>query len=432
MNQVTNTSASIRSAGHSINALAYRWMRWALVFLLLITFTGLSLRYYFLSEIPGFTFNNLKHMHSHVAMLGWAFMASVAMLLFYFIEHTRQLTQYKWVLRLNVIAVVGMSVSFPLQGYTFYSILFSTLHVIFAYWFSILFLRDLRHTRGPALATSFARWSVIWMMISTLGLWSVATVAAHPAGTATLYYMSIQWFLHFQFVGWFSYAVIAGLIMYCHRKGFVFNVPATTFLGVQTSLLLTYALSIKWSMSSPVLFYLNSLGVLIQLVAYYFILRELIRVVFGDEAFNNGIFSWLIKMGILTLVARIFIQTLVVIPAVADIAYTLRMFVVAFIHLIMVGFFTLTVVGLFGEQGYLKKNRISAVGWMLYMLAFVATEFLLFFQGTYLWTGMGFIPSFYNILFFASALFPLGISIALAGQLFGYKRKVTSFSNHKN
>ncbi len=432
MNQVKNTSASSRSAGHSINALAYRWMSWALVFLLLITFTGLSLRYYFLSEIPGFTFNNLKHMHSHVAMLGWAFMASVAMLLYLFIEHTRQLSQYKWLLGLNILAVVGMSVSFPLQGYAFYSILFSTLHVIFAYWFSILFLRDLRHTSAPALATSFARWSVIWMMISTLGLWSVAVVAAHPAGTATLYYMSIQWFLHFQLVGWFTYAVIAGLIMYCHRQGFNLKVPANTFLGVQASLLLTYALSINWSMSSPALFYLNSLGVVIQLVAYFFILRELIRVVFGNEAFNNGIFSWLIKIGILTLVARILIQTLVVIPAVANIAYTLRMFVVAFIHLIMVGFFTLTVVGLFGEQGYFRKNRISAGGWMLYMLAFIATEFLLFFQGTLLWTGKGFIPSFYTILFYASALFPLGISIALAGQLFGYKIKVTSFSNHKN
>jgi polyferredoxin len=77
-----------QSALLPIGSLAAKWLGWALVFLLLITITGLALRYYFTSQIPGLSFNNIKHGHSHTAMLGWAFMAAAALLLALFSERT--------------------------------------------------------------------------------------------------------------------------------------------------------------------------------------------------------------------------------------------------------------------------------------------------------------------------------------------------------
>jgi hypothetical protein len=416
-----------QSALLPIGSLAAKWLGWALVFLLLITITGLALRYYFTSQIPGLSFNNIKHGHSHTAMLGWAFMAAAALLLALFSERTRYITQYKWLLGLNVVAVMGMWISFPLQGYGFYSIFFSTMHVLLAYWFSILFLRDIRKSTAPKLARSFARWSVIWMVVSTVGIWSVALVAALGTSIA-VYYMSIQWYLHFQLVGWFTYAVLAGLIAYSHNRGFSLNLPRHTFSGVQISLILTYALSVKWSVPTDVLFYVNAAGVLIQVAAFYFIIRELYRILFKEIKFGHRVFGWLLKIGLFSLAARILIQAMVVIPAVAEISYTLRMYVIAFIHLIMVGVFTLTLAGIMGEEGFLRKNVLSTGGWGLYIVAFIVTELLLFVQGTMLWAGLGFISSFYLILFYASALFPAGVILVLAGQLKRDQKTKAAFS----
>ncbi|TVR77886.1 MAG: cytochrome c [Saprospirales bacterium] len=396
--------------------LVQNWMAWAMGFLVIVSFMGLALRYYFIGEVPGLSFNNIKHGHSHAAMLGWAFMAASGMLIHFFVKTTRSLGQYQWMLFLNAIAVIGMIVSFPLEGYGMWSIIFSTLHVLVAYWFAIIFLRDLKKSDRSAEGKRFARWSVIWMLVSTIGLWSVAPVSALLGGLHPLYFMSIQWYLHYQLVGWFSYVIIAGLIVLSNCNGFKIKLPKGTFEAIQVSLILTYALSVNWSSPASALFYINAAGVVIQAVAFYYLLKPLMRIFFNEFSASNRAVTLLLRIGLLTLVVRILIQTLVVLPEVAEISYTLRMYVIAFVHLIMLGTFTLTLAGILLSERVFKINFISTSGWLVFALAFLLTEFMLFGQGTMLWAGLGFISGFYTQLFYASLLFLIGSILAFTGQ----------------
>lgn len=116
------------------------------------------------------------------------------------------------------------------------------------------------------------------------------------------------------------------------------------------------------------------------------------------------------------LALRVLIQFAVVVPAVAEISYTLRMFVVAFIHLIMMGAFTFTVAGLLGLTEKLSCNRLAITGWLLFLCGFIITEILMFGQGIMLWSGLGFIPSFHHYMFWSSILFPVGLIAILAAQ----------------
>ena len=398
------------------NSLITHWVGWALFFFFIVSILGIALRYYFIGVVPGFGFNDLKHGHSHAAMLGWAFLAASAVLIIFFTEKHRRTGICRLSLILNVIAVLGMSISFPLEGYGLFSISFSTLHLGAAYLFAFAFLRDLRRSGEKSLAISFARWSVIWMCISTIGLWAIAPVSATLGGLHPLYFMSIQWFLHFQLIGWFTFAVIAGLIRYLEFNGKEMTFKPYTFPVIQLSVILTYALSVNWSTPSSVLFYLNSVGVGLQLYGFYLLLSPLYASLNSTILTGQKWMIFFLKFGVAMLALRVLIQFAVVVPAVAEISYTLRMFVVAFIHLIMMGTFTFIAVGLLGLTKNLSCVKLATTGWLLFLCGFIITEILMFGQGVMLWSGLGFIPSFHHYMFWSSILFPVGLIAILAAQ----------------
>src|SRR5690606_21113713 len=136
-------------------------------------------------------------------MLGWIYQALFALLLHTFGSTDRFYNRLFWVTQL---AVIGMLVSFPIQGYGSVSIPFSTLHILCSYVFVVRFWRRLRSENR--IATKFLRTALIFLVVSTIGLWSMGPLMALGMRGTALYYMSVQFYLHFQFNGWFLFTVI--------------------------------------------------------------------------------------------------------------------------------------------------------------------------------------------------------------------------------
>jgi hypothetical protein len=121
----------------STQNLVKSWMRWALFFFFAASFFGLMMRYYFLGEIPFFAYKNLLHTHSHIALLGWGYMLIMGYYVFSFGSDQKRVGLYKKMLTINVVAGLGMLVSFPIQGYGAVSIFFSTIQLLSSYYFSV-------------------------------------------------------------------------------------------------------------------------------------------------------------------------------------------------------------------------------------------------------------------------------------------------------
>src|SRR5690606_31690756 len=327
-------------------------------------------------EIPFLDYKYLLHAHSHVAMLGWGFTAVSGALLFFLIKKTTYLKAYKRVLLINAIAGVGMAIFFTYEGYGVISIAFSTVHLIAAYYFAWFFLRDLKKLSN-SITKTFAKWSVYWMLISTLGLWSIAPVSAILGKSHPLYFAGIQFFLHFQFNGWFTYAILALLISYLAKNGKEIKVSKVTFGILQLSLILTYALSITWSTPEKFLFYLTSLGVVLQAVAFFPILKQLFgacKLVMSEK----NISVWLLTVGLISLLFKIIAQIAVAIPFIAEISYSIRNFVIGFIHLAMLGSISLLLIAILIREGYFPVNPFSNAGYVFLIIAFLSTEVILF------------------------------------------------------
>lgn len=392
----------------NIPALALNpWMSWAAFFFLLAALMGLTMRYYFAYEPLDFLeYKNLKHAHSHVAMMGWGFMGLVVLLI-HLLYRDKNLKLVRRALVVNVAAVLGLAISFSLYGYHWASIALSTVHLFCTYVVTYQFLKNVKAT---SLAVQLAHWALIWLLVSSIGLWAIAPVGQVLGKLHPLYFMTIQFFLHFQFNGWFVYGVLALLVSL---------LPADVKLkpwilpGMHLSILFTYALSVSWSTPTSALFYANSAGVVVQAVAFGAFLWVLRMPLQDYYRVSHGFSSTLIKIVVACLVVKIVVQSAVVLPFVAVISYTIRLYVIGFIHLILLGMVTFIIGGITLQKSYIGYKGLNIFGWSIIVIFFMATEVLLFLQGTMIWLEAGFLPHYHQLIFWSSALFPVGIAMIL-------------------
>jgi len=389
------------------------WMRTAVLFFVTASLFGLTMRYLFIGEIPFLSYKNILHAHSHIALMGWAFMFLSGGLMWLFIPTTTKLNHYRWLFGFNMLSGVGMVLSFPIQGYGSVSITFSTLHLLCSYGFAYLFLSDLSKVESTG-ATQFAKWGVYWMVFSSIGLWAIAPVSILLGKLHPLYFMCVQFFLHFQLNGWLTFAVLAIFTSHVQKNLPEFKVSVSGFWLLQLSLLLTYFLSVTWSTPIPALFYINSVGVLIQAVAIFLLFKPVVASSFFTFKSTNWQ-QWLLTAGIGCLLIKVIIQMAVALPVVATISYTIKNFVIGFIHLVVIGSVTLSGAGILLQNSLLPSNERSKKGWLLLLTAFLLTEIVLLGQGLLLWLSLGFIPNYHTILFAVSALFPIALVIIASG-----------------
>lgn len=388
------------------------WIHIALINFLVAACLGATLRWMFVAEVSWLDYKNVQHAHSHLAMLGWIYLVLYYFIWKHFITPSQQVnSKYSRLFWFTQITLVGMTISFVLQGYGLISITFASLNIITHYLFFGLTRRDLAGSgsaSGLLLRTAF-----IWCVLSTLGVWMLGPIMMGVGKGTSLYYMSIQFYLHFQFNGWFTFAIMALFFKYLEDKGMI--IPQQHFRLfyrlLVSATILTYALSITWSTPISALFYVNSVGVILQLAALFYLLRIIKNT--GTNWFANlpADVKMLLMMSLISFILKIVIQGLVVLPQVAIISYTIRQFVIGFIHLTLLGSISMYLVAFI-----LKENapdpRNQWPSW-IFISGFILSEMVLFAQGLMLWLEFGFMPFYYQLIFGVSLLLPLGILLIM-------------------
>ncbi|HMQ75963.1 MAG TPA: hypothetical protein PKE21_08295 [Flavobacteriales bacterium] len=389
------------------------WYRIALADLLVAALIGCVLRAIYLVEIPFVRFKPLLHAHSHVALLGWVFIGLMVFLLDD-APDARTLRRRRVLLWCVQAMVLGMLFSFPVQGYGPVSITASALHMIMSY----LMVREAwTATRGWSAAGSrmLARLALAGFVLSTIGVWAIAPLLAAGLFGTEAYYWSIQFFLHFQFNGWAWFAALALWSRWAEQQGSPTPLdPFTVRLWV-VSTVLSFALAIAWSERHWTIIAVNSAAVLLQLWAGWRTGSAVRRAqaLLMDRA---PLWAWrcvtyaLVVMGI-----KVLMQAVVAFPPVAIMAFTIRNYVIGFIHLNMLGAITLMLFAMALLRGWFTSTAVPVrIGLSLFTSGLVLTEALLFLQGTLFWAGLGMLPGYHATLLGFSLLLPAGIAVLWA------------------
>ncbi|RED44452.1 hypothetical protein DFQ10_103136 [Winogradskyella eximia] len=389
-----------------------------LINFLIAALMGLALRFSSLEAI-GLNYRFLTHAHSHVAMLGWVYLMLYTLFVHYFIP--KQPKVFNRLFWLTEFAVVGMMLSFPFQGYAAISISFSTLHIFCSYYFVYLIFKH--HKTNSVVSEKLLKTSLIFMVVSTIGVWCLGPAVAMLGQASAFYQIAIQFFLHFQFNGWFLIAVVAvffHLLKVEDSKQF-----RHFFTLLIVSMVLTFALPIQWFLPHQSLLFINGLGVLLQVVMLYkFIqlLKPKLEVLMTNA---HKLMKHMFMFALVCFVLKVVFQSLSILPEFSAVVYEHRNFVIGFIHLLMLGVISGFLFAFILKSGLVTNSKSLTVGIYSFVLGFLLTEILLLIQGIMFFYGIGILPNYYLLLFLFSVFLPLGIGFILFNIYGNTKDKFT-------
>ena len=390
------------------------WFRTALACFVFAAALGAWMRYAFLGDWSEFfAYSHVRHGHSHVAMLGWLYGALYMLIVFLFQLNRPFYHKLFW---LTQITVLGMAISFPLQGYKVFSIIFVTLHGLFTYAFIFAVWKDLKG-KAKRASTLFLKTALVLIFVSSMGTWALAGMMANELKGSAWYYGSIQFYLHFQFNGWFVFGSLALFFKLLEWKGVSVNkrfVQRFYYL-LLVSTALTFALAVTWSTPVDFIFWLNSVGVIIQLLALFYFMRIMLSTGKGFSQSLSPKNKGLFQIALFAFILKIVMQSLVALPQLATVSYTVRNFVIGFIHLLVLGCISLFVLAAY--RLFRPAPSKNVMGIDIFFVGFLLSELLLFVQGFMLWMEMGFMRYYYLAIFIASIFMPLGLLIYFVQEI---------------
>lgn len=395
------------------------WFRISLFNFAIASSMGLLLRYATVYPVEKLNLQFLLHGHSHGAMLGWAYMAIYALIYEFFVEKTKLSAKcFNTLFWFTQVSVLGMFVFFPIEGYALFSIISSALHLFCSYIFLGFVWRFRR--KSFKLEPILLYVALGFMCLSTIGIWLLGPAIATQGKGSALFQGAIQFFLHFQFNGWFTLAVLALLlsdftVLWGKRSMRIFA------LLLSLSVILTYALPLLWYVDSSVLFVFNGLGVLLQLVVFCLIAVQLRRQASLMElgSLSKSLFCFCALSMLLKAIAPLLLFA----PSMMVMVNHIRPLVVGFIHLLMLGGVSGGILFLALRKGWLPRvGMLVRMTVILFIAAFVFTEALMLCQGWFIMQGISLVPSYQLWLLLGSSLLPLSVVLLFVAALKGRLR----------
>jgi len=382
----------------------------SLAFFAIASILGLSMRAAFVMDMPEwFNYRYVQHAHSHVALLGWLFAIYYIIILKVFRLAWSRYAALFWGLQGTVL---GMLLTFPFMGYASLSIVFSTLHIILSYVFVYKIWRAVTIAKYGKLPVLFLRASLFFLALSTIGTWALGPIMAMGLKGSAIYYASIQFYLHFQFNGWFIFAVLAIFFKLLPPQQLIYSghIGIRLYWSLIIGTVLTYALAITWSTPYIGIFIVNSIGILTQLLAFAFFVQFMLRTKNDFKTLFTPFQYRVLLIALIAFLIKVLVQSVVVIPALAEISYTIRNLVIGFIHLLMLGGLSLFAFSMLSQITGVSLNKN---GTTIFIIGVISTELLLFGQGLMQWQGWGFMPRYYEMVALGSVLIVLGVLIIL-------------------
>lgn len=393
------------------------WIKIALTWLFVISILGITMRFFYVKPIHNINYKFVLHAHSHVALLGWIYSAIFIGIVHFYFKH--KIIQYKLLFYLTQLSVLGMLISFPIQGYKLWSILFSSLFIILSYWFIKKVLADLDKGQQQLLSYKYLKSSLFYLIISSIGPWSLGPLVKMGFANTPIYLNTIYFYLHFLYNGFIVMVIISFIYRYIELNNIEIGLYSRrSYQVLHYSIFPTYALSTYWHHFHISIYFIGTIGVILLFTSLFPFLKDLAKVLHHIKNDQNKWVFHLFRVSIFSYCLKIFMQIVSSIPDLSNAIYNNNKFIIiGYLHLVLLGFASIFLISWFIFSNLLiSKSTITRIGILLFLLGIVLSEIILFYQGSAIWMNLYQIPNFYLYLFIISTLMPIGIGLFYIGQ----------------
>jgi hypothetical protein len=359
-----------------------RHLKIALFNLLLVSAIGVILRYKIAFSLPFIDQKHLLHGHSHFAFSGWITHALMVLLVSYLGLQKGETVykKYRWILNANLVTAYGMLISFPIQGYGLYSIIFSTLSIFVSYAFAIVYWKDLDSSPVKKISHWWIKASLLFNAISSAGAFGLAYMMATKNVHQNWYLAAVYFFLHFQYNGWFLFACM-GLA----TEKYLYNTPVAILKKIfwlfAAACIPAYFLSALWLPIPVWVYVMVVIAAFSQLGGWIITLQQVkIQLPFIQVAANT--FSrWILLLSSIALSIKLLLQLGSTIPSLSKIAFGFRPIVIGYLHLILLGVITLFLLGFMLAEKYIVLNPVTGRAIKIFTAGVIINELFLMIQG---------------------------------------------------
>jgi hypothetical protein len=366
-----------------MNVSLKKWLQVSLLNLMLVAAIGVVLRYKIAFSLPWVDQKYLLHGHSHFAFAGWVTLALMSLLVQYLTENGRPhaFKKYRWLLYANLFTAYGMLVSFPLEGYALFSIIFSTLSIFVSYAFAVVYISDLKKLSYNNSTHSWFKSAIFFNALSSLGAFTLAFMLATQQINEHIYLASIYFFLHFQYNGWFFFACMGLLNYQLYKAGINDTMLKKIFWLFFIACIPAYLLSALWLPLPSWIYWVVVIAALLQLYGWVMLVSQ-IKPFLPDVRKNLPPFSRAIfVLAALALSLKLILQALSVIPSLSTLVFGFRPIVIGYLHLVLLGVITLFILGYIISQQHILLNKIGYTGLAVFIAGVLLNEAILMIQG---------------------------------------------------
>jgi hypothetical protein len=366
-----------------MNSSRKTWIRISLLNLLIVAFLGAVLRYKINFSLPWIDQKKLLHGHSHFAFAGWITQTLMILMIGWLQDQTsqNQFQRYRLLLLSNVLTAYGMLISFPIQGYAFFSILFSTLSVFVSYVFAYMFWKDLSRLSETSIVHSWFKVALLGNAISSIGPFSLAYMMATRNVHQNLYLASVYFFLHFQYNVWFFFSAMGLALHKLVKMGLPERPLSFVFTFFALAAVPTYLLSVLWWPLGLTTYIMTILAVICQLLAWAIMVKYILQ---HWSAITQSVSSFTRIMFILAcsaLTIKLLLQTGSVVPSLSKLAFGFRPIVIGYLHLVLLGIMTLFILAWLYRTEVLFNNQRTRASLSIFIAGILINEALLMIQG---------------------------------------------------
>lgn len=219
------------------------------------------------------------------------------------------------------------------------SIFFSMLFILFSWWFAFQYGKDVGKSNLPVAIRRWTKAALFFFVLSGTGIIALAYLKFHRIESPDYYFNALYLFLHFQYNGWFSFGVMSLFLYIVNNLKIGGDEPRWKlfFWLMLAACIPAYCLSLLW-MNPPAWVFtiatgaaflqLGALVIFILLLkrswAYWTRIRFQIKLLWGFSFF--------------AFVIKLILQAFSVIPRFGSLAFGFRPVIIAYLHLVMLGF----------------------------------------------------------------------------------------------
>lgn len=311
---------------------------------------GLVLRYAYTGSLNGFQFKNVLHSHSHVMLLGFIFNALLIAVWSKFTIQIDKVTH--WLFLILQICIAVFLVAFIVQGYAFYSILFSTIHLWVSYILLIRLWQKLNHNNPQS---NLIKLGIVFHFISSIGPYMLGPLMVLEMQGSPWYQQAIFFYLHFQYFGLFFVWMLALLFQKAQIR-----LTKKQFILLTVSLVFLYAHSLDFSFNHWLIQFFGGLGALVLFVLLINFIKRF------NSLRHNYKFLY---FGVLLIS---FLNILGSVPIIANLVVENRFILIAWLHLLFLGMYTPFI--------WLSlPKKTPAFVWVIYGMSFLFSQIALVF-----------------------------------------------------